>query len=634
MSWIQKLYETYERCAGARQFDSVPLPPISHTIQQAHVEIRLDARGNFLGARPVAKEDTLVPATEQSAGRAGIKPEPHPLCDKIQFCASDYPKHGGLKPSFFPGYLKVLTEWCGSEFTHVKAKAVLAYVSKGSVVADLVREHVLHVGADRKLLRSWEFGAPAPDIFKYLPAKEGERDQGSAFVRWRIETPGEPLSATWEDKSLAESWIKFDASRRKSRGVCFVTGKEALLADQHPARLRHGADKAKLISSNDLSGFTFRGRFEDADQACSVGFEVTQKAHNALRWLIARQAYRSGEQVVVCWAVSGKEIPNPCLSTYESLGLGDDRTHQGHIQPGDAGQAFAQRHNRMIAGYKGQLGPTEDIVVMGLDSATPGRMAITFYRELGGSEYMERLESWHKSVAWQQRYSKDRVFEGPPAPKEIAEAAYGRRLDDKLRKSTVERLLPCIIDGQTIPRDLVELAVRRASNRPGLESWEWEKTLGIACALFRGYFKVRSYQMVLELDRSTRDYLYGRLLAIAERIEGVALYLAGEKRNTSAARLMQRFADRPCSTWRTIELSLMPYKARLRARSPGFLHNMERQMDEVIAVFGGRDFVDDRPLSGEFLLGYHCQRQELLAKSETQREQAVQEELNDAGETA
>ena len=247
---------------------------------------------------------------------------------------------------------------------------------------------------------------------------------------------------------------------------------------------------------------------------------------------------------------------------------------------------------------------------MGLDSATPGRMAITFYRELKGSDFLNRVQSWHEQYAWLQNFGKDSKFVGAPAPRDIAEAAYGRRLDDNLRKATLERLLPCIIDGQMLPRDLLESVVRRTCNRVGFEHWEGEKYLGIACALFRGSYK-GVYQMTLETDRTSRDYLYGRLLSIAEHIEGRALYVGGEKRDTTAAKLMQRFADRPSSTWRTIELALTPYKARLLAKRPAFLHGMKTLLDEVVASFEGDDFLSDRKLSGEFLLGYHCQRQKL-----------------------
>ena len=117
--------------------------------------------------------------------------------------------------------------------------------------------------------------------------------------------------------------------------------------------------------------------------------------------------------------------------------------------------------------------------------------------------------------------------------------------------------------------------------------------------------------MSLEQDLTSRDYLYGRLLAIADRIEGYALYIAKEKRDTTAGRLMHRFSDHPYSTWRNIELSLLPYKSRLRSSSPRTLNWLEQQIDQVCELFQPNEFTSDRKLSGEFLLGYHCQRAKL-----------------------
>lgn len=138
--------------------------------------------------------------------------------------------------------------------------------------------------------------------------------------------------------------------------------------------------------------------------------------------------------------------------------------------------------------------------------------------------------------------------------------------------------------------------------------------------------------MALELDRTSRDYLFGRLMAVAERIEGLALRLADEKRDTNAAKLMQRFADHPYSTWRTIELSLAPYKARLRSKSPGFLVNMEKLIDEIVCSFNGQDFMSEARLSGEFLLGYHCQRQALRPKSESDKTDETTQNQTNQGE--
>lgn len=116
--------------------------------------------------------------------------------------------------------------------------------------------------------------------------------------------------------------------------------------------------------------------------------------------------------------------------------------------------------------------------------------------------------------------------------------------------------------------------------------------------------------MALDPDRETRDYLFGRLLALAEGLEAWALSKAKEKRDTNAARLMQRFAERPFSTWRTIELALGPYKARLGVKATNYY---QRMIDEVISKFHDGDFQLDKRLSGEFLLGYHCQREALYS---------------------
>ncbi len=625
MSWIQKLYETYERNAGYEPDGSELLMPICHTTQQVQIEIVLDADGAFKRAAVLDKNacNTMIPCSEESGGRAGSKPAHHPLCDKLQYVAADFLDFGGDVTSGFAKqpvepyqkFLAALQAWAASDCGHPKLNAILRYVKNGHVVSDLMRAAILQPDAEGKILKKWSGEKEqTPAIFKVIQATQTPDE---AFVRWRVEELGNPISSTWQDGALIEAWVKYYQERPTKRGYCMVTGEEKALSIQHPAKLRHGGDKAKLISSNDTTGYTFRGKFIDSDEAASVGFEVTQKAHNALRWLIARQAYRNGDQVVVSWSVGGKPVPNPFFSTLDLLGI-ELPSQAGASEIGNVAQAFALRLKNAIQGYGKQLEPTEDIVVMGLDSATPGRMAITFYRELKGSEFFDRIETWHIKCAWPQNFGKDRKFVGAPAPRDIAEAAYGRRVDDKLRKAVAERLLPCIVDSSSLPRDLVESTTRRVSNRTGFEDkWEWEKCLGIACALFKGSQTERDYQMTLETDRRTRDYLYGRLLAIAENIESRALFVARETRDTTAARLMQRFADRPYSTWRTIELALVPYKTRLRASRGGFLFKMDLLLDDVMGAFSGDDFTQDAPLSGEFLLGYHCQRQALKPSDDT-----------------
>ncbi|VAW78751.1 CRISPR-associated protein, Csd1 family [hydrothermal vent metagenome] len=652
MSWMAKLYETYEVGIQLDLPASEQPMPISHTLQNAHIKITIDGEGNFKCAEVLEKVQVVLPATEKSAGRSSGE-APHPLADKIQYIAKDYLDYGGKKKGYFDGYFEGLNSWCTSKYSHPKAIAVNKYIEKGKVVDDLVKNKILFVDKQDNLLLSWPEDSEGitPKIFKVLPKDKGKLDQGNALVCWSVELQGDSVSDTWTDNELQKAWVDFELANSDQIGLCFITGKKMPLAFSHPAKLRHTGDKAKLVSSNDMSGFTFRGRFTDSKnsidkygaQSVGVSFDVTQKAHNALRWLISRQGFRNSDQVIVAWAISGKEIPKPMEDTWELMGkelqeisvpLSLEENQIDHTV--DLGQSFSLALGKYMAGYQAKLKTTDNIIIMGLDSATPGRMAVTYYQEFFPEDYIERVSQWHTDFSWYQRHKVDLAVGkkkaaakivwpiSAPSPRSIWEAIYGSKLNDSLKKNTVERVLPCIVEACPFPRDLVDKAVRNASNRSAYKSdeqWVWEKNIGIACALYKGYSRRRpkqpkEYIMGLESDNSSRDYLYGRLLAIAERLEDMSLYVAGESRSTTAARLMQRFADRPASTWRNIELALQPYIQRLKNNRAGFLHNIQMLLDDVMNKFTEGEFVNDKPLSGEFLLAFHSQRLELRRKKE------------------
>lgn len=128
--------------------------------------------------------------------------------------------------------------------------------------------------------------------------------------------------------------------------------------------------------------------------------------------------------------------------------------------------------------------------------------------------------------------------------------------------------------------------------------------------------------MSLERNRPTRSYLYGRLLAVAEKLEE-ATYSKDEHRATNAERHMQIFADKPFSTWAVIEKSLIPYKRTLRANQPGIYNYYDNEIQEIMTQFKPDEYAQDQRLDGEFLLAYHCQRSWLSLSKE--KKQALEE---------
>ena len=324
------------------------------------------------------------------------------------------------------------------------------------------------------------------------------------------------------------------------------------------------------------------------------------------------------------------------------------------------GRAAAQIIKKKLHGYQAELKEHEQISLIMLDSATPGRMALTYYQEFLPADYFANLDTWIDDFSWYQRYSIE-VPNGkktdkrtqwrflPPSPYSIAEAVYGKSLSDTLKKQLYARLLPVIAGGISvpIPEDLVRQSFQAACNPNGCENWEWQRNIGVACALYKGWrarhhdlSQRRTYPMSLDTQNRSRDYIFGRLLAVAEHLERTALRIANETRATNAENYMQRFVMRPFHTWEQLETNLKPYKDRLRKDYPvrisekfvltspiGFLNNRENEINQLICVLDdlkqeGCDL--DKPLEPEFLLGYHSQKMAYRNKS-NQPDQEVTE---------
>lgn len=634
MGWIHKLYDTYENCKDkvgvvGPDEQEIPLLPMAHSTQNAQIEVVLSWDGNFLSAKMLSKEETvtIIPVTEDSATRSsGVAP--HPLCDKLQYLAGDYTDYVKKKngEEFYKKYIKQLEGWCGSEYSHHKVRAVLAYLKNKTLVRDLIR---------KKILVSDEKGLLAKGV------KMGAGEQSDAFIRFRVETSGEEESAIWLDPLVYESYIRYYLSIQKEVDLCYIRGESIPCSDKHPAKVRNTGDKAKLISANDTTGFTYRGRFEDKSQVVQVGYETTQKAHNALRWLIGKQGYKNGDQVVVAWGTKNQPLP-PLMDDTENLMLAKHMMLEEEAPIVSTEQDFARRLNNAIVGYGCDLDTTAKIVIIGLDAATVGRLAITYYRELDGQDFLNRIKAWHSTCIWKHTYkkiadgldekgkekSKFITFIGAPALKDITWAVYGDKASDKLKKATVERLLPCIIDGARLPYDLVNSAVNRLSNPLGMEKWEWEKSLTIACALIRKYRfdksgKKEVWEMSLDENQKDRSYLFGRLLAIAQQIEEYALHTTGEKRVTNAERLMHQFKLRPYKTWGIINDKLRPYMDRLGAKGATLTELMTR----VHGMLSIEDFTSPKKLEDSYILGYYCQREVFLDEKKQRVEEKQKKKL-------
>lgn len=114
--------------------------------------------------------------------------------------------------------------------------------------------------------------------------------------------------------------------------------------------------------------------------------------------------------------------------------------------------------------------------------------------------------------------------------------------------------------------------------------------------------------MALQKDYASRDYLFGRLLAVADHVEKIALPTNEANRLTNAERYMHQFVNKPGATWMTIKSALLPYSQRIVSKyGRSYMDTYEHLLAEVSNMMQLEDFNSNKKLSHEFLLGFHNQ---------------------------
>lgn len=584
MGLLQKAVETYSamahRAGQVFEGENEPLAPISHIMARPQIIITLDQSGNFAAAQVLDKNTPkiIIPATEESAGRTVKAAElPHPLCDYLRYLLPQNQVE-------YQHYISQLSTWANSSHTHPKLHAVLNYVQGGTIL-----ENLRHAGID---------------------AEE------KAMVCWVVNGLGESLNGPcWTDRTLMNAFIDYYHEKRTDTppALCMISGELEMPAGQHPKGIVPISGNAKLISANDSSGFTYRGRFDDAAQAATVGYAASQKAHSVLRWLVANQSVSFGGRTFLCWNPQGIQVPRV---------TGPMGRRSGTAQRAANPSQYQKQLREALSGWKEDLPQSAGVVIAAFDAATTGRLAVTYYNELLASDFLDRLHDWESSCCWE---------DGPygiqsPSLFQIVSWAFGTprngkaEMDDRILSQQMQRLVACRVDKAPFPLDIERALAEKASHLLLYEGENRQKLLFTACAAIRKYHcdhLKEEWDMALDKNCSDRSYLFGRLLAIADAIENNT-YTDEDRRETNAIRMQKAFTLRPMTTWSALWDKLRPYNKRLAQSKPGLYRYYHSVIDDILNRLSPFDPTLNQKLDDIYLLGYSHQRAYRTEKSDSQ----------------
>ena len=600
------------------------------------VEIALSKDAEVLDVSlvPKALQSTIIPATPQSMSRtSGKKGYEYPLFEKLDYMARDWnlidEDNISLekKKENFECYKETLGKWAKfSKFPQIKI--IYEFISKAKIIELLLRKFSLKdlIGAQAQEEEEGE------EIKENLETSS-ENDEGENKTQDKLAIQLSKAKESKNAKKLADIFVRFKVYCDDNRPevyfredilrewvenyteilglktldeLDYISGRIEKLQSFYPKKIRNQGDGARIISSNDKTIRTFGGRFnpKEPEQVATLGQKSMLEALYALSWLIKNnRAFNYDGLVILSWSAEFIEEANiyNMFSNYE-----EDGKYVFNVPSNKVTTSLVMygKRSKGLDNFTSQ----HKVNVLVLDGESKGRISICYYNELDSTMYYKNLENWCKTLCWEWKNFKTKEFEiRTPNFYHIYDLIHKESKEDKkLKKHFFKEILPCVIEGKAIPRYFVKSAFKKVCKPESFRDYfDWQENICVACAIFNKFYKKEKY-MKLDTNETDRSYLFGRLLALAERIENAATNYAGQ---TNAERLFTRFTMRPGQTFSTLQKQLVPYFDKLYGNGKaGFANYFKNQIAEILDKMGKEEFTSNKALNEMFILGYYGQR--------------------------
>ncbi|HQK53863.1 MAG TPA: type I-C CRISPR-associated protein Cas8c/Csd1, partial [Sedimentibacter sp.] len=474
MSLMSALLETYDFALERGLVDCTMIDnkcpvllPVYHSSKKSGgediFEITIDKNSVAVDGKFLGKDERVVfPITEDSIIRSGSKIAPHAVCDELSYLSRE------IDPLKNEEYIKGIEELLKYEKANncESFKIIGNYIIKNTILVDFLKF----------CLKSKKY--TIDDKFKVIIELEntGEKavsktlDLNKIFITFKIERENEGDISLTNDKDIHKFYIGYVKSKNSSRELsyCDITGKLDYCVERHRGII--GNAKLISISNNDE---TYYGRFKSGGDIYHISYETSQKVHNMLKYLVDDTRYSSfiGEGAyVINWL--SNELEKGGIKLLSEFKEGDASVKDGSWDEGidededgitdedeatmtELGGGISRRIGAYFLGKGGEIDFEGDFYVLIIEKISNGRISIKHFRRLSRSDAYERLKYWYKTIEWKLgKHLKT------PSVYQIVDFLYGYENDkgflkcekNALRRSQIERLIPCLTDSKRIPR--------------------------------------------------------------------------------------------------------------------------------------------------------------------------------------
>ena len=649
MTLMNALLETYDFALENNLVDNFKLSidgqsliPIYHSNKRNKdndiFELTIDNKSNAISGRFLDEDEIIIfPITEDSITRSGSKIAPHAISDELSYLSKEIQPQ---KNEVYMAGVQELLEY--EENNNCESFRIIGnYIIKNRILDDFLKNYLgaTDYQIDDKFALKFNIQNDKDKIV------EKSLNLNKVFITFKLSKEFVGDVSLTRDVNLHNFYLGFVRNKNKQSDnvlYCDLTGKFDYCVERHRGVI--GNAKMISISNNDE---TYYGRFKNGSDIYRVSYEASQKVHNMLKYLLENKKHTQyiGENAyIVNWLSS--DLEKGGIELISDLDDEDDFEDVEEETMSSIGENISYKLGKYFSGKAEGFSSESDFYVLIVEKISNGRVSIKYFRNLSRSEAYERVMNWYESTRW-----KFYDIERTPSIYQIVNFVYGQEKEDrnnkvylscenkKLSRSTIERLIPCIIDSQKIPKDITRTAFYKLSNKQSYKK-KWDAALNIGCSLIKKYkndyenIKIDPNKIseVKELEES-RSFYYGKLMAIYEKIELDAIRgRTGEdsgkgksQRITNSDRLWNSMIRTPERTRFILESKIKPYMNVLKKNSPGIYVNHDKLITNItlkIISLNESELINKGSLNEDFILGYYYQKNEFYKRKDIESEKS------------
>lgn len=585
------------------------------------IELLLSKESDLLEAHLLPEGETIqFPVTEDSVARSsGVAP--HPLVDSASYVIQDEGKRSAA-------YMEQMENWLAYDDNDF-VRIIHDFLIQPGIL-DAVKQKVKDSEEDEA--EKQKKNAVAIDFEKVFFTFSIENYDGLKNIS---------VSENSDLQARYKVYVEYQNANdpSKERITCNLSGEQDYLCIKHQPLM----GTARLVSQITANDENWRGRFTMADQNIKLGMETSQKIHLMAKYLLSGEETRRwlGEQAnMVSW-------------------FSDDLSNAVAFDPSKSAEMPAGIFEKLMAEQKGKSDApaiadvmTENIVksftngkrlfsddatyyIAIFDKISNGRVATKYFRTLSASRLKENLVAWQEKYHWRgySKENRDKVF--TPSPRRLVLAAYGVERDGFLEiskkdflKNQYQNILTALVEGRSIPENFEKALTVNIRHRQNYDhTWMEVKFCALAVLKDKGGFK----DAMLNRENTDRSYLFGRLLALFERMEA-GTFGEKEERSTNAEKMWTSYTNHPATMMMRLRNLLKPYERKMATseQNRGLYFKLSRDISEVTNMLHDNYDMDsaevNRPLDYGFIFGYEAQMRDIFTKRNKEKEEAKEED--------